>query len=134
MNHDQLKEKTLAQQAERMAIYDVTIKGNLVTIDHVTFELTENKKDAFDADKLAMRYSDFFAKFDYLLGDLSAGQLRLTGFYRHHQSSERVIAYLQDYLYEYVSFGAPYFVLEKITEEPRQRRRKHRFSQREISL
>ncbi|TOZ04873.1 YutD family protein [Leuconostoc pseudomesenteroides] len=124
MDHDTLKEKTIAQQAERKSVYHVTRRGDEIEIDRLTLELVDNFKDAFDVDKLAIRYTPLLAQYDYIVGDISAEQLRLKGFYHNDKSvaNQDKIQTLQDYLYEYVNFGAPYFVLENINPRVREPR------------
>lgn len=116
MDHDTLKERTLKQQEERKGTYKVKKLGNEVEIDRLTLEIVEDFKDAFDEDKLAIRYTPLLAQYDYIVGDISAEQLRLKGFYNNNKAvnNHDKIQSLQDYLYEYVNFGAPYFVLENI--------------------
>ena len=68
---------------------------------------------------LAVRYTPLLAQYDYIVGDISAEQLRLKGFYRNDKNvANDKIEALQDYLYEYVNFGAPYFVLENVNPRP----------------
>ena len=40
----------------------------------------EDFKSAFDLDMLAVRYTPLLAQYDYIVGDISAEQLRLKGF------------------------------------------------------
>ena len=124
MDHETLKEKTIAQQAERKSVYRVTRRGDEIEIDRLTLELVGNFKDAFDVDKLAIRYTPLLAQYDYIVGDISAEQLRLKGFYHNDKpvANQDKIQTLQDYLYEYVNFGAPYFVLENINPRVREPR------------
>ncbi|WEV55054.1 YutD family protein [Leuconostocaceae bacterium ESL0723] len=134
MDHETLKARTLEQQKKRQADYEVETFGDEVSIDGLQLRLVTNVKEAFDAGKLAMRYTPILAQYDLLVGDISADQLRLKGFYRDNHSGEREqrAEALQDYLYEYVNFGAPYFILENLTPKPvkkpsksgRQRRRR----------
>lgn len=116
MDHETLKQRTLQQQEERKAAYTVHFADNEVEIDRLTLLLVDNFKSAFDPQKLAVRYAPILAQYDYIVGDISADQLRLKGFYAddQHVAQEYKISTLQDYLYEFVNFGAPYFVLENI--------------------
>lgn len=116
MDRELLKVKTLAQQEERKNAYQIIRRGDEIEIDRLTLELVDNFKDAFDVEKLAVRYTPLLAKYDYIVGDISADQLRLKGFYQNSKkvAFENKIMALQDYLYEYVNFGAPYFVLENV--------------------
>ncbi|GAP00474.1 YutD family protein [Fructobacillus ficulneus] len=113
MDHESLKERTLNQQAEREQEFEINVFGDEVTIDGLSLTLQENFKEAFDPAKLAIRYTPLLKQYDYIVGDISADQLRLRGFYQDDRSvtADQKISALADYLYEYVNFGAPYFVL-----------------------
>ncbi|MBZ5951940.1 YutD family protein [Leuconostoc gasicomitatum] len=135
MDRESLKTQTLLQQEERKMAYQVIRHENKISIDKLTLELVENFKEAFNTEKLAIRYTPLLAQYDYLVGDISAEQLRLKGFYRNekHVPNQDKIETLQDYLYEYVNFGAPYFVLENINprqleqeDRPKNNRRTHK--------
>ncbi|WP_420842362.1 YutD-like domain-containing protein [Fructobacillus americanaquae] len=117
MNHESLKERTITQQAEREKEFQVSVFGDEITIDGLKLTLQENFKDAFDASKLAIRYTPLLKQYDYIVGDISADQLRLRGFYQDDRevTADQKISALADYLYEYVNFGAPYFVLSNAT-------------------
>ncbi|CAM3157166.1 YutD family protein [Leuconostoc rapi] len=120
MDRETLKTQTLLQQEERKTAYQITRHGDEIEIDKLTLELVDNFKSAFDTEKLAIRYTPLLAQYDYIVGDISAEQLRLKGFYRNDKTvaNDDKIASLQDYLFEYVNFGAPYFVLENVNPRP----------------
>lgn len=120
MDRDTLKARTQAQQQERQAAYEVRMDGADITVDGLALTLTENFKEAFSAEKLAMRYTPILAQYDFLVGDISAEQLRIKGFYHNDAAvkAEDKIRAVQDYLYEYVNFGAPYFIIENHTPRP----------------
>ena len=86
MDRDTLKERTLLQQAERKQAYAITRQGDEIEIDRLTLELVEDFKSAFDLDMLAVRYTPLLAQYDYIVGDISAEQLRLKGFYRNDKN------------------------------------------------
>ncbi|MFV0424767.1 MAG: YutD-like domain-containing protein [Bacilli bacterium] len=57
------------------------------------------------------RYVDLYGKYDYILGDLSAGILRLTGFYQKSFESEH-----KHHLKKVCAYDAPFFILKQIEE------------------
>lgn len=82
-----------------------------------TYEIMENVKDGYDADRLNDRFSDILTKYDFIVGDWGYDQLRLRGFYNDQNikaAFDSKISTLDDYLYEYCNFGCAYFVLKKI--------------------
>ncbi|CAK8053774.1 YutD family protein [Eupransor demetentiae] len=131
MDHESLKERTIAQQEERQKDYLVGYLGDKVSIDNLDLVLKTNFKEAFDPAKLAIRYTPLLSYYDYIVGDISADQLRLKGFYKDDRqavATDSKIFTFEDYLYEYVNFGAPYFILENLTprERPVHKNRHHR--------
>ena len=48
----------------------MTRRGDEIEIDRLTLELVDNFKDAFDVDKLAIRYTPLLAQYDYIVGDI----------------------------------------------------------------
>lgn len=105
---------------------DKTVKK--IDSDHIAikgdkYKLVKDYREALDLELLEERYSDFLEKYDYIVGDMSYGKLRLRGFYRDDVKKIPIdmrISYLEDYLLEYCSFGCAYFVLENMTPKKKQ--------------
>lgn len=88
------------------------------------YTIKENYRDALNLELLEDRYTDLLEKYDFIVGDMSYGKLRLRGFY--HDSNKKApidmkIGHLEDYLSEYCSFGCAYFVLESLETKKKQR-------------
>ncbi|GAB2021190.1 YutD family protein [Pseudolactococcus yaeyamensis] len=95
----------------------VVVLDDVVTIGDKVFHLIHNHRDGFNQEKLEQRYSDIFAKYDYLVGDWGHEQLRLKGFFsssRKKMPDELKISHLADYIKEYMNFGAAFFVLKRM--------------------
>ena len=117
MDRKQLDELVQRERQSRGALVDVKlIKKNLLSINGRSYQVILDKYNTFDLKSFQYRYNLFFNKFDYLLGDWSYGQLRLTGFYavKRRVPQYLKISHLQDYLAEYCNFGALYFLVKKI--------------------
>ncbi|MFD1318686.1 YutD family protein [Loigolactobacillus zhaoyuanensis] len=133
-------------EVERVLMESAT----MLTIDGRPYELVTNYHEGFDKDKLAARFSDILAKYDYIVGDWGYEQLRLKGFYAENNKRahrDQLITTLEDYLYEYCNFGCAYFVLQRIgtpkrettssapkkrrSRTPRRRQQAHTSEQRE---
>ena len=105
---------------------DKTVKK--IDTEHIAikgdkYKIVKNYREALDLELLEVRYSDFLEKYDYIVGDMSYGKLRLRGFYQDDVKKIPIdmrISYLEDYLLEYCSFGCAYFVLENL--EPNRKR------------
>lgn len=95
----------------------IIVVDNVVTIGDKVFHLVHNYQNGFDKDKLAQRYSDIFVKYDYIVGDWGHEQLRLKGFFsssRKKIADELKISHLEDYIKEYMNYGAAFFVLKRM--------------------
>lgn len=75
------------------------------------FLLLKNYKDAFDKNTFELRYINTFDKYDFIVGDVSSGMLRLKGFLKSGKNS---FIKIPDYLDQFCNYNTPYFILEKI--------------------
>ncbi|WP_368645032.1 YutD family protein [Alkalibacterium putridalgicola] len=113
---------------------DKTVKK--IDSDHISikddkYKIVKNYREALDLELLEERYSDFLEKYDYIVGDMSYGKLRLRGFYQDEVKKIPIdmrISYLEDYLLEYCSFGCAYFVLENLEPNKKQSTRQYESS------
>lgn len=99
------------------------IDHSIITIDGDRYEIIKDYREAFDADQLNERYSPILEKYDYIVADWGYEQLRLKGFYANNNrkvAPDKKISQLEDYLFEYCNFGAPYFVLERLDSKKKQ--------------
>ncbi|HPD99900.1 MAG: DUF1027 domain-containing protein [Candidatus Izemoplasmatales bacterium] len=73
---------------------------------HGEFELVKNYREAFIMDDFNKRYVEFFDIFPYLVGDYSAGMLRLKGF------KDENYHLIPDYIVESCSPNCAYYILK----------------------
>ena len=52
-----------------------------IEVNNQTYELIKNYKDAFDKEDFLSKCTDYFYDYDYIVGDIAYGKLRLKGFY-----------------------------------------------------
>lgn len=123
MNRERMKELAEDQFIERQKATHIVLTDNseMIQINQRPYKLILNYRSAFDTTKLAARFSSFLEKYDYLVGDIAADQLRLHGLYAdgaNGVSRSQQISALEDYLFEEINFGAPYFVLQNMDPHP----------------
>ena len=53
----------------------------IIEIDKYKYELTKDYKEAFNEEEFKLRCTDYFYDYDYIVGDIAYGKLRLKGFY-----------------------------------------------------
>ena len=88
-----------------------------VEINGKKYELVKNEKDCFSIDDVLEKITDYFDSFDYIFGDYAYEKVRLKGFYESNNSKATEInniKMLDDYIENYCSYGAKYFLLKKI--------------------
>ena len=89
----------------------------MVTINNITYEVVEEKRDGFNEEAFKERYSDILSRYDYIVGDWGYGQLRLKGFFEDSNQKatfDTKISTLTEYIYEFCNFGCAYFVVKKV--------------------
>ena len=89
----------------------------MITINNITYEVVEEKRDGFNEEAFKERYSDILSRYDYIVGDWGYGQLRLKGFFEDTNQKatfDTKISTLTEYIYEFCNFGCAYFVVKKV--------------------
>lgn len=123
MNRERMKELAESQFEERQKETTIVAgsQPDTYNINGRGYELVKNYRNAFDETMLAARFSTFLEKYDYLVGDVASDQLRFRGFYEQGTpgiARNQQISALNDYIYEDINFGAPYFVLHNLEPHP----------------
>lgn len=119
-------EKSMSQQIESILdeivntesdqTYIFSLDDQTIQIKEEEYKVVTNYREGFDFDAFKQRYQDYFAKFEFIVGDWGYDQLRLKGFYQLNKKKapmDQTINNLDDYLKEYCNFGCRYFVLAK---------------------
>jgi len=109
---EELKEKRAELNYPKVEV--TRVSPEQLSINGQIFTVQENFNEAVNIEAIADRYMDILDSYDFVVGDWSYEQLRLKGFYADDAkigSLEQKIKHLPDYLIEYASFGAAYFVL-----------------------
>ena len=82
--------------------------------------LVKNYRDALNEEELLEKLTDYFEKFDYVLGDYAYGKLRLKGFNNKNNEGYKTIndyANVSEYISKYCAYGCRYFILQKMIEK-----------------
>lgn len=80
------------------------------------YKLIKDYKEAFDKEEFLGKFTDYFYDYDYIVGDISYGKLRLKGFNLESSSNFNSIndyRKLDMYLKENCSYDCKYFILKK---------------------
>ena len=87
-----------------------------ITVNDKEYELIKNYKDAFEVDDFTSKCTDYFDDYDYVVGDIAYGKLRLKGFYNSDNKKVKSIndyANLDKYLKTKCAVDCKYFVVKK---------------------
>ena len=52
-----------------------------VIVNDIEYILIKNYRDAFNEEEFKLKCTDYFYDYDYIVGDIAYGKLRLKGFY-----------------------------------------------------
>ena len=88
-------------------------------IENREYELIKDYKDAFDRQELESKYTEYFYDYDYIVGDIAYGKLRLKGFYDpKNKKVNKINNYkdLDNYLKKNCANDCKYFVVKKINK------------------
>lgn len=88
----------------------------MIEVEGKKYELIKNYKDAYDFDEFISKYTDYFYDYDYIVGDIAYGKLRLKGFYDSNNKKVNKINNFNNldyYLKKYCAVDCKYFVLKK---------------------
>lgn len=88
-----------------------------VSLNELEYEIITDYRDAYDNEVVTEKCTDYFAEFDYIVGDWAYNKLRLKGFYDKNNpkcSKLNNIEKLDDYLKNNCAYGCKYFVVKKV--------------------
>ena len=88
-----------------------------IEVNDKKYELITNYKEAFDKEEFLSKCTDYFYDYDYIVGDIAYGKLRLKGFYDEKSKKVKKInnfKNLDNYLKNYCANDCKYFVVKKI--------------------
>jgi len=91
-----------------------------IEINNKKYNLITNYKDSFDEEDFLSKCTDYFYDYDYIVGDIAYGKLRLKGFYDEKNKKVNSInnyKNLDMYLKNNCAVDCKYFVLQKERSE-----------------
>jgi len=89
-----------------------------IELEDNTYELIKNEKDGYDEEAVKEKYTDYYADYDYIVGDIAYSKLRLKGFYDPSNKKVTDINNYKNainYIEKYCAYGCKHFILKKIT-------------------
>ena len=89
-------------------------------IENNKYELIDNYNEGFDLEEVKNKYTDYFDNYDYIVGDIAYGKLRLKGFYNKNNKKCTKINNIDNYkkyIEEECAYGCKYFCLKKVIDK-----------------
>ncbi|XMB86291.1 DUF1027 domain-containing protein [Mycoplasmatota bacterium WC44] len=86
---------------------------DIIRVKNRKFTILKEYRDSFNLEDLESKYiEEVFDKYDYILGDFSAGLLRIKGFYHNNKLDN--YKHIPDYINESCAYGCPFYILKRI--------------------
>ena len=87
-----------------------------VVVENIEYEVIKNYRDAFNEEEFVSKCTDYFYDYDYIVGDIAYGKLRLKGFYEDgNKKANKINNYkdVEDYLKNNCAVDCRYFIVKK---------------------
>lgn len=88
-----------------------------VEINNIEYEIIKNYKEGYNEEEFKLKCTDYFYDYDYIVGDIAYGKLRLKGFYdEKNKKANKINNYkdIDNYLKNNCAPECKYFVAKKI--------------------
>lgn len=88
-----------------------------IEIENHKYELVKNYKEGFIQEEFTEKYTDYFYDYDYIVGDIAYGKLRLKGFYdEKNKKVNKINNYknVDQYLKNNCANDCKHFILKKV--------------------
>ena len=89
----------------------------MIEIEKNKYEIIKDYKNAFDLEEFQNKCTDYFYDYDYIVGDIAYGKLRLKGFYdEKNKKVNKINNYknVDNYLKNYCANDCKYFIVKKV--------------------
>ena len=93
------------------------MKKHEIKIDSNKYTLVRNDNDCFNEEEFLEKVTDYFYDYDYIVGDIAYGKLRLKGFYNEkNKKVNKINNYknVDNYLKKYCAVDCKHFIVKKV--------------------
>ena len=90
-----------------------------VEINNITYEIIKDYKEGYNEEEFKQKCTDYFYDYDYIVGDIAYGKLRLKGFYdEKNKKANKINNYknLDNYLKINCASDCKYFIAKKTSK------------------
>lgn len=88
-----------------------------IKLEENEYELIKDEKEGFDEELIKTKYTDYYEDYDYIVGDVAYGKVRLKGFYNSDNKKVKEINNYKNvdkYINNNCAYACKYFILKKI--------------------
>ena len=90
-----------------------------IEVNKKKYQVLQNHKDALNIEDLTEKLTDYFDDFDYIVGDIAYGKLRLKGF--NSKTNKNFKPYndvdtVNEYIENNCAYGCKWFMISEIKE------------------
>ena len=89
----------------------------VITVNNRKYQILNNYKDAINIEELEEKITDYFDDFDYIVGDIAYGKLRLKGFNSKNNKNFKElndVDKVSDYIKNNCAYGCKWFMISEI--------------------
>ena len=89
----------------------------VITINDRKYQVLNNYKDAINIEELSEKITEYFDDFDYIVGDIAYGKLRLKGFNSKTNKNFKEmndVDKVSDYIKNNCAYGCRWFMISEI--------------------
>lgn len=92
----------------------------VISINNRQYQVLHNYKEAINIEELSAKLTDYFDDYDYIVGDIAYGKLRLKGFNSRTNKNFKAINdvdKVEEYLKNNCAYGCRWFMISEIKIE-----------------
>lgn len=90
-----------------------------IEINNKKYQVLKNHKDALNLEELKAKLTDYFDGFDYIVGDIAYGKLRLKGFNSKTNKNFKPlndVDKVEEYIEEQCAYGCRWFMISEVKD------------------
>lgn len=87
-----------------------------IIANNIEYILIKNYRDAFNEEEFTSKCTDYFVDYDYIVGDIAYGKLRLKGFYApNNKKAKKINNYdnIDEYLKNNCAVDCRHFIIKR---------------------
>ena len=91
----------------------------VIKVHNRNYQVMNNYKDAIDIEELESKLTDYFDDFDYIVGDIAYGKLRLKGFNSRTNKNFKPINdvdKVSEYILKQCAYGCRWFMISEVKD------------------